>query len=182
MVSINLILVSTLAASVAAQFAGYFVTQISQGIVSGFVEGRSAGVDEQVASSEAAELVSFIVNDPTLNPQFQTAAELVAFGFDGDKFVSFVSQAATAYSSFKEGPNFPAATSYFKEHNTDFDLNSAIRSAQSHVTFYISLFTQQLDPLTNTPAVQTATASGISLAKDLFSEVGIIDKVTVIDW
>lgn len=181
MVSINLVVFSTLAAFVAAQGA-FFVTQISQGIVSGFVEGRSSGVDEQVASSEAAELVSFIVNDPTLNPQFVTAANLVAYGFDGDKFVSFVSQAASAYSSFKEGPNFPIVTSYFKEHNTDFDLNSAILSAQSQVTFYISLFTQQLNPLTVTPAVQTATAEGISLAKDLFSEVGIIDKVTVIPW
>ncbi|AOW03298.1 YALI0C23254p [Yarrowia lipolytica CLIB122] len=181
MVSINIFIISTLAAFVAAQ-AGFFVTQVSQGIVSGFVQGRSSGVDEQVASSEAAELVSLILNDPTLNPQFQTAADLVAFGFDGPKFVSFVSQAATAYSSFKDGPNFPIATSYFKEHNTDFNLNSAILSAQAQVTFYISLFTQQLNPLTVTPAVQTATASGISLAKDLFSELGNYDAVTVIPW
>ncbi|KAG5357898.1 hypothetical protein CJU89_4385 [Yarrowia sp. B02] len=180
MVALNFLILSTLAAFVAAQ--AFFVTQISQGIVSGFVEGRSSGVPENVASSEANELVSFIVNDPTLNPQFQTAASLVAFGFDGNQFVSFVSQAVTAYSSFKAGPNFPLATSYFKEHNTDFDLNSAILSAQAQVTQYIQLFTQQLDPLTVTPAVQTATSSGVSIAKDLFSEVGIIDKVTVIPW
>lgn len=135
-----------------------------------------------MASSEAAQLVSYIVNDPTLNPQFQQAATLIAYGFDGNQFVSFVSQAATAYSSFKAGPNFPIATSYFKEHDGDFDLNKAILSAQAQVTQYINLFTEQLNPLTVTPAVQTATSSGISLAKDLFSEVGIINQVTVIPW
>lgn len=180
MVSIKLALTATLAATVSAQ--AFIVSQISQGIVSGFVQGKSANVADAVASSEAAQLVSYIVNDPTLNPQFVTAASLVAYGFDGPAFVSFVSQAGSAYTQFKEGSNFAVATSYFKEHNSDFDLNSAILSASAQVTQYIDLFTQQLDPLTTTPAVQTATASGISVAKDLFSELGIAQAVTVIDW